>query len=269
MREIKSRISTAIILILFIETAVNTITSQQNTNFTQISIQTMSPPQITSLGDQTLYQGNQDEYTLWIIFDVNPSNYSIYINGIFNETYDWTNPDPTYVNISVNNITPDTYSYTIRAYDELGNSAQDIVFITILPEDLEAPHISSPEDIIYEYGTVSHMNLIWTIHEISPFFYQLYRDETLLDASVYTDRVKIVSTEVGSLAIGTYNFTLIACDDFMRYSSDTVLVTVFDTFIPEDTPDNSLWYLLLIIPGLAIVSAVTFMIIKKRKREEI
>jgi parallel beta-helix repeat protein len=107
--------------------------------------------------------------------------------------------------------------------------------------DLYAPTTDQPADFGYEFGSTGN-SISWTISEIHPDSYELYRNSSLLSSSpLYESNVTV---DVDGLDLGVWNLTLLLFDTFGQSTADTVMVSVVDTTSPEiDNAPNTLYEL--------------------------
>ncbi|XOB46885.1 MAG: NosD domain-containing protein [Candidatus Nealsonbacteria bacterium] len=99
-----------------------------------------------------------------------------------------------------------------------------------------------PNDVTYEEGTTGH-NISWTATDLNPGTYKIYRDGLEIDSGTWESGIAI-TINVDGLAIGSYNYTIVATDAFGNVASDTVWVTVEDSdgddIPPDDTPPDDI-----------------------------
>ena len=94
------------------------------------------------------------------------------------------------------------------------------------------PSISHPPDVAYHVGTTEHA-ITWTITEIhvAATWYEVYRNTaTLVTSGAWVTGDPIV-VPVNGLAMGSYNYTIIARDGLGNISQDEVWVHVHDLAI--------------------------------------
>ncbi len=96
------------------------------------------------------------------------------------------------------------------------------------------PSISCLGDITYTYNTTGHA-ISWIIMDASTGImnYEIFRNNTSLVNGSWSPGVAVVRN-VDSLAIGTYNFTIVASDGLGESVVNTVIVTV--TSLPPISP---------------------------------
>jgi hypothetical protein len=101
---------------------------------------------------------------------------------------------------------------------------------------LYAPILNHPQDFTYELGTVGN-SITWTLSDLRLDSYEIYRQDILISSS-HVDESHI-TIDVDGLEIGSYNFTIAVKDTLGKIGTDTVLVTVADSTIPQiDNPED-------------------------------
>lgn len=130
----------------------------------------------------------------------------------------------------------------------------------LLAEDGSPPTLSSPTDIIYEFGTSGNM-IYWQATDQYPHTYQLERNGTVIESGPWES--EIFAINIDGLEIGVYNFTLTVCDEGGLCRSDTVFVSVVRQLPQHD----DLPYLLVLVGGGIFISIIIVIIlIRIRKR---
>ncbi len=172
----------------------------------------------------------------WNITDPSVYNptYTVYRNESSQGTLSWTSGTP--VVYDIDGLTAGWYNYTIVAADGLGNQTEDEVIVTVWNF---APVISSPEDIIYELSTTNN-NITWTITDtsFSGQTYVVYKDEVEQTNLTWSSGTPVVF-DIDGLAVGAYNYTIVAADGLGALAEDQVNVTVqnFGPIFSPQPPD--------------------------------
>jgi len=117
-----------------------------------------------------------------------------------------------------------------------GISAIFLVLAGTVP-DVTDPILSAPSDETYEFGSTSGESISWTVTEINPNDYIVYKNGSNVEGSTYSNGVPIVYDLAVDLEIGIYNYTIWVDDDSSNAAIDTVWITVEDTTSPTiDSP---------------------------------
>lgn len=96
------------------------------------------------------------------------------------------------------------------------------------PPDTTSPAISRPSDInVSMYAATS---ISWTINDLNPSSYKLFRNGTLIASGSYTNG-QTITVSVNTNILGTWNYTVWANDTSGNVASDEVLVTVTSTAV--------------------------------------
>ena len=121
-------------------------------------------------------------------------------------------------------------SVNVTLSDLAGNSNSTDWNFTV---DTTAPVISTPEDQILEYGTTG--NITWKINETNPDkYWVLINGAEFVSPRNYTSGEDLV-VHIDILALGVWNYTIIANDTAGNSASDHVNVTIQDTIKPNVT----------------------------------
>jgi hypothetical protein len=134
------------------------------------------------------------------------------------------------------------------------------VNVTVTP-DLTDPVISSPDDVIFEFGSKGH-NINWSVYDSNPRNYTIvgiihYNDTTYGNVSAFHSFVNITQADwsfpnpkgqniiisLDGLFLGNYTIIITAFDDFGQSSNDSVNVTIYkDIRAPVIVPSPDLSY---------------------------
>ncbi|HME51096.1 MAG TPA: hypothetical protein VKM55_02655 [Candidatus Lokiarchaeia archaeon] len=223
---------------------------------------------ITHPPDITYNQGamwNSISWTITTNASTNNASYAVYCNGTQITTGAWTSGTPVIIYIDKLAISG-IYNYTIIANDGLGGSLQDTVMVTLIATVNTWLTITHPSDIIYnEWATGNSIS--WIInssnHEVmtNTKEYVIYRNGTRVANGSWLYDAPVTFT-IGDLAIGIYNYTIVAIDGIGDSVQSTVLVTVRQT----------LWMtiaLLLSIVAIAAIPGIAVRIVAVRKKKSI
>jgi hypothetical protein len=125
-----------------------------------------------------------------------------------------------------------------RAFNQLSPGKAMSIVESI---ELIAPTIDQPADVTYEEGASGSI-ITWTPSDINPATYTIYRNGTSIETGNWDG--SSLSINVDGLAVGTYNFTIVASDTNNISTRDTVMVTVTEKK-SEDSPSFGVLILLL------------------------
>jgi hypothetical protein len=179
-----------------------------------------SVPEILTTPASTVNQAEETEFTLsWIVTDYNAFNYTVYVDGQEYTQGLWQNN--TQININFN-LSKGSYSLLIVFSDIHGLENQQTVSLEIL--DVTAPVLNSPEDIIFEQGSIAPL-LQWNFTDKYTGTYEVYRNGSLRQSGPWTN-IFTYTLDVSLLTTGIYNYTIIVTDDSGNTAIDTVIITV-------------------------------------------
>ncbi|MFW9914506.1 MAG: right-handed parallel beta-helix repeat-containing protein [Candidatus Thorarchaeota archaeon] len=132
------------------------------------------------------------------------------------------------------------YNFT---YDIGGGTAPNVtetIFVTIT--DLTAPTLTSfPSNMTYEAGTAPPTVLTWTLTDLNPDRYVIYRNGSHVANGTWTSGTPI-DLNVSGLLGGVHKYTFIANDSFGNARTHEVFVTVTDTTAPTVTSPAPVTY---------------------------
>ncbi|MCF2138357.1 MAG: ABC transporter substrate-binding protein [Candidatus Thorarchaeota archaeon] len=117
-----------------------------STSFTTwVLVNVSLPPIIDHPLDITYQIGTTGHQIVWNPSDSNPSNYTLYRNGVAINSGTW-NGEPIVVNVDGLNV--GVYNYTLIIWDLNGNYAKDTVFVTVVPESTTNTTTTIPTNTI-------------------------------------------------------------------------------------------------------------------------
>lgn len=188
----------------------------------------LTPPSLSSPSD-IAYEATATGYSIsWTATDDYPSNYVIYRNDISVKSGSWTvNP----IAIGVDGLSEGVYNFTIIVFDDSGNFAIDVVWVTVEPNLV--PTINDLEGTVYEFGETGNY-LTWVPTDDHPAFYSICRDGVLIKNQAWYGL--FVRISVDGLSEGTYNYLIEVYDEAGNSVSDEAYVTVTPKIVDWTAP---------------------------------
>jgi hypothetical protein len=197
-------------------------------------------------------ESNPDFYNVTRISDELTSNYTEIESG----PWDGSN---IIVNIDGLNASH-WYLYSLFVNDTFGRNATSYVNVTVTP-DLTNPVISSPDNLIFEFGSKNHL-INWSVYDSNPKNYTIigiihYNDTTYGNVSAFHSFANIsqsnwtfpnpkgqnIIVSLDGIFLGNYTITLTAFDKFGHSANDSVNVTIYkDIRAPLIFPSPDLSY---------------------------
>ncbi|TFG27758.1 hypothetical protein EU527_18190 [Candidatus Thorarchaeota archaeon] len=185
-------------------------------------------PEIDSPDDVEMeYSDSVD--LIWIPEAYAPDNYELYIDDVLDDFGPW---DGSQLSFPLTYLDPGFYKYELIVYDDLDNSASDIVWVNVT--DTTTPIISDVADFSIPYG-VSGEYLTWSCDEPYPDYFVITQDSVVIDEGAWngTD----LRVNLNGLSVDSYIFVVSANDTFGNSATDEVIVSVIlDDDPPSVTP---------------------------------
>jgi len=208
-----------------------------DTDTVKMTIQDPDNPLITNApSDFNVDYGYTGETISWTATDANPNIYTVELqgSGVVEGPIAWSSG----VEITYN--VPDGFGigdvfYTINFTDDNDNFVTDTVKMTI--NEIDAPVIGvSPSNLTIESG-YSGETISWTATDDNPntFTVELQGSGIVEGPTAWSSGVAIIYYIPDGLSVGEYFYTINFTDDYGRYITDTVKVTVQDTTNPVIT----------------------------------
>ncbi len=195
---------------------------------TTIEVIDTTPPQVVGPDFLSVEEGSNVSIE-WNAFDLNPANYSIFVNSSLVLQGYWNNGT---ILFSFFASSQGVFVVELFVQDMSGNTASHLVVVEVQKtQDLSPPQLRGMPDFSYEENSTNNF-LEWKVEETSPSTYQLYRNDVLVqEGNVESDTLLF---SIDGLDPGRYVFTLIVTDQGGNQSNDSTIVYV----IPKDLPDK-------------------------------
>jgi large repetitive protein len=196
-----------------------------------VNVEDTTPPVFTNTPADFAYEfGTSDNQITWTVTDHQPYQFFIFRNGSQIRMGTWDSGIQIIQNID--GLTLGNYNFTIIVYDSEGNKATNTVFVTV--EDTIAPIlIIIPSDFTYEHNTTGH-DISWNATDSHSHILFIYQNGSLMDTFAWTSG-SLITINVDSLDLGTYNYTIVFTDTEGNQAVHSVFVTVVDTTPPVFT----------------------------------
>jgi hypothetical protein len=169
----------------------------------------------------------------WQAYDLEPSNYTIYVNNGEVLTNTWINNSLINFTFIDNNL--GVYNISIVFRDSTGFVNEHYIMITVV-DDINPVLATFPtSNILKEFD--EDLNLVWEAHDYSPSNYTIYVDNKPEFTTNWTNSSQ-ATFDAKPLSFGDHNITIVFLDVSGNSISHEINVVVQDT-----TPPN------LTIPG--------------------
>ncbi len=189
----------------------------------------------------------------WNAIDDAPNCYELFIDEVLIDSDNYT--ESTEVQLDLGSLTEGVHNVTITFNDTSGNMASDTKWVTIEPVDTIVPNVTSvTNDLIIPENFENNYTLSWNVTEEFLLDVALYLNGVELSKNLYTfnlinkenkEWVASYVLESGSLAQGSWNFTLETQDMGNNFNSSSIFVDILsvDSDIPSCTeePDSTVF----------------------------
>jgi hypothetical protein len=189
-------------------------------NLTTIATDIRPPSMIVPEDELEVLFETENITVTWEIEDEYPSEISMYVDNDLNETISWTNQ--TSYTFNATGFEIGVYELKLVVTDKNANSNESIVSLRIY-EDI-VPVIDSPDDIEF-YWTEEGQSLRWNLTDDYLDSYILYRDNVGIENGSLDQDEPFFSTQVTSLRIGVYTYSLWVNDTSGNSAFGNVTVT--------------------------------------------
>ncbi|MHA2274653.1 MAG: NosD domain-containing protein [Candidatus Kariarchaeaceae archaeon] len=213
------------ITIIFNDTTGNIL---KDTIWVTVFADTKSPTIIVKPTNKTYLLGETGNAVSWTaIDDINPANYSVFINGLLVETNFWFNN--TAVNISLDGLLLGVSNITISFSDTSGNSVSHSILV-------EVTNNSKPVISIFPSGptTINYsqmINLTWQAYDLEPSNYTIYVNNGEVLTNTWINNSLINFTFIDN-NLGVYNISIVFRDSTGFVNEHYIMITVVDDINP-------------------------------------
>lgn len=187
----------------------------------------LTNPDVTSFGNTTIFYGVVGSTVNWVVGDVNPDTYRIYVDGSLEEEGSWSNGTITY---SLNVLSEGLHNLTIIVYDQTGHTTTSTIWVNVIVDSTD-PSVDQPVDMVVE-NDMSSIDVTWNVNDLSPSTYSVFvNDSLVVDAMSWTNGT--ISYSLTTTVLGIFNVSILLRDTSGNRAFDTVWVTIQDTTPPE------------------------------------
>ncbi|MBD3159197.1 MAG: hypothetical protein GF309_10450 [Candidatus Lokiarchaeota archaeon] len=179
----------------------------------------MLRPEIDSPSDAEIEFGTTGENVVWDADSYKPRNYVLEENGVVIRNCSW-NGEP--ISLSLDGYAVGTYSLAITVIDEIGETASDMVEVTVV--DTTKPTIDGPSDMEFVKGETGNV-VNWSISDLRPAAWELFINGTSNQTGTWSDGDEL-SFNVDNFEVGSHHLVLTVHDESGNYAIDVVIVTV-------------------------------------------
>ncbi len=207
----------------------NDTSNNENSSSFILTVKDVIPPAIVPLKSISYEQFHTPNWFEFIVDESNPKSYQLYRNEAVVDEGDIL-PSFKVVLVDLDYLPVGDYNFTLRMTDDSGNVGIGAVDVTVL--DYSPPFIDGPPLIAISEDS-SGNTLEWTINELNPKAYSLYRNGSLVDSDPLTDQSTNITYSIDGLGLGTYEFIIVVEDQYGLIRSLTSFVKVIDITYPQ------------------------------------
>ncbi|MGY5876484.1 MAG: carboxypeptidase-like regulatory domain-containing protein, partial [Candidatus Thorarchaeota archaeon] len=191
-------------------------------NLTTVSRDARYPLVVSSPGNQLILLGHDNLTLTWEIFDENPSEITLELDGEVDASEIWVNS--TYLfNWTFSESEIGNYTVELVITDQNSKTTTDTIWIWV--HEVDAPIVGGPNDVEFYY-TETGYSLKWNVSDDYMNMYDLTRNGIEIQSGDLDSDFPFVSISLDGLAIGVYTFTFTANDTSGNSDSDSAIVTV-------------------------------------------
>jgi ABC-type transport system substrate-binding protein len=161
-------------------------------------------------------------FITWNVFDHNPANYTIFLDGVSVSFSEWME-DTTSIFHDIGSLAEGEYNFTLFLMDIHGLNSTDTVIVTVI-SDLVPPELAGPEDIEMMFGDLD-VYIQWNASDLYPLSFEIFIDDSLNTSGSWESDVPIIFSLDG-FPFGEYNVTIYVIDLGGNVVSDSVMVHV-------------------------------------------
>jgi parallel beta-helix repeat protein len=203
--------------------------------------------------DQAIEFGTVFSYTLEFTVTSTTAPYQLSVDDSVNFAVDTGDT-------ILSRTTPDVGVYPVQTVATNLYGFATVSAFTLTVADTTPPTVTDAEDIEFLEGEGGDYELQWTLSDLSPLTFILYRNGTEVTSSSTPTTAVYFSTTIEDFSAGVYNYTIVAIDIWDNMASDTVMVTVLpipilDTLLP--------WLFVGVIAVVVVI--VSFIVFRKRR----
>lgn len=187
-----------------------------------------TPPTIDNPSDIDYNEGQIGNSITWNPSDAYPVGYTIYRDNTPIKSGPWNSTSES-ISISVDGLSPGTYSFRLEVTDIGGNTATHTVVVTV--NDITPPTINDVSNFSYaEYSTGN--NITWSPNDLHPVSYIIYRNGVHIKSGLWNSSSELIVLTIDGLPLNVYVFTILVFDIGLNNATDSVTVTVYDGTAP-------------------------------------
>ncbi|MCY3411015.1 MAG: BspA family leucine-rich repeat surface protein [Candidatus Heimdallarchaeota archaeon] len=197
-----------------------------------------NPEIIVAPGDFDMELGSTGNTINWTVGDQYPGTYTVIYEGPSTDmlvaSTSWSNGT---LSIEIDTFDLGIWNFTIILTDTSGNTVNDTVQVTV--KDTIIPYVDSPSDITYEQGNNGN-SILWTWGDRDTANYTISINgiSSLSGGLVFNTTIDL---KLLDLSPGTYTYVLTIDDASGNRNSDTVVIIVTPSTLPDlyTLPDYS------------------------------
>ncbi|MBE0526656.1 MAG: hypothetical protein IH631_06910 [Candidatus Thorarchaeota archaeon] len=171
----------------------------------------------TETGYSLSWNVTDDYLNAYTIMD----NDDVFLSGFIN-------PDNPVITISLNGLGIAVHNFTLSVNDTSGNTAYDIVYVTVMLDDVAPVIIYTPSAVSYSQGEIGIIRNWTATDEFMDYYTIIIDGEEVVHADWETETIEF---DFAGLIAGSHEVTLTVFDLGGNSAQSTVTVTVSPAYI--------------------------------------
>jgi hypothetical protein len=188
-----------------------------------VTVQKPPPPSISHPPDVRITQTQTGWSIAWVLSSLYPASYQVRRNGTLVISGPWNSTGELIV-VSLNGLSPGVYGYNATITDTVGDTASDVVIVTV--QKPPPPSTDHPPNVQMTYETDTGRSITWVLSGPHPASYKITRNGMFLTSGRWSSNRQHLTVSLSGLSAGVYSYNITITDTAGNTASDLVIVTV-------------------------------------------
>lgn len=182
-------------------------------------------PTINAAGDMLFELGEPGYEINWTPDDLNPLNYTLYVNNVTSRTGLWNSSSES-ITVNLDGIPEGVHNYTLLIGDIRGNVAVDVVIVEVY---VDPPSLDAIDELSIIAGTTGNL-AEWWANGTFPLNYSLYLNGNNLRNGIWNSSSEVLQYSLDNLGVGIYTLRLKVNNTAGMDETTTVVYVFTDEF---------------------------------------